>query len=176
MVEFKAGDRVRCLKNSDTQGGQSQFTKGNIYIVNRVSGVGHGVLHMLDDRGITNGWNSDNFELVQSFKPGDKVRYIKHFEVKAGSYPKIDEIVTITDYVGPTIRLKEYCWAYKDASFELVEDVSPVVLTLEQISESIFEWQQQSYRDGYENGKNFAQGKMKALEEKLDSLKKILGA
>lgn len=65
--KFKAGDRVRCLKNAD-----GQFTAGKVYEVAAdffAESRGH-VLIKRDDRGSTaNGWGPEHFELATPTNP-----------------------------------------------------------------------------------------------------------
>lgn len=57
---FKTGDKVRAMAST---GCGTQFTKGNVYIVENVTG--NCVNIVADDEGKSNGWIMECFELVQ---------------------------------------------------------------------------------------------------------------
>lgn len=56
-MNFNRGDVIECLKDYGTQ-----FTRGKHYVVLDVLGD---MVHMIDDRGLANGWTTPNFILVR---------------------------------------------------------------------------------------------------------------
>jgi hypothetical protein len=57
---FKPGERVRCLRNFF-----DEFTKGKIYIVKEMLDSNQIVFLKKDDKGFTNGLQTESFESVE---------------------------------------------------------------------------------------------------------------
>lgn len=111
MSKFKAGDKVRCLKDSTKFKGKISFTKGKIYEVIKDSSQHFWIKS--DNQGDQNGWNEAYFELVQEkekhYKYGYEIYYAKNDEIYILTIDESEHYIPfdkIEDYVEFLVKQK----------------------------------------------------------------------